>query len=230
MQLIDPKDPTIILQKTTHLHILLFSKALLSVSQPTLMALPMNFPSLHQELESSLLPLIMTNIASSPMLMEIRTPRSQSKQAVKPLQTCNFDEPDWVHHSPAELWHYDQSQMYHIAHNPTKIPFSLAIRLIPVYTITSFDNTVYQAWALPHLNDALRDPVIDGPPDARTTVFILCHHCAPLTSDHVKRTREAFCSLKQPHNKVATSYLNCICILTRDCYHAGIPNINAKLI
>jgi hypothetical protein len=79
VQLIDPKDPTSILPKNYPLHMLLSSKALLSVAQPTLMALPLNLPSLHQELESSLLPLIITNIPSSPMLMEIPTPRSQSR-------------------------------------------------------------------------------------------------------------------------------------------------------
>jgi hypothetical protein len=81
-----------------------------------------------------------------------------------------------------------------------------------------------------NISEPCKKHVIDGAPDAITTVFTLCHHCALLTPDRVKRTREAFCSLKQPHNKDATSYLNCICILTRDCYHTGIPNINAKLI
>jgi hypothetical protein len=52
--------------------------------------------------------------------------------------------------------------------------------------------------------------IIDGPPDARTTILTLRRHCAPLTPDHVERTRKAFCSIKQPHHEVATSYLNCI--------------------
>ncbi|KAI2492909.1 hypothetical protein MHU86_21623 [Fragilaria crotonensis] len=41
---------------------------------------------------------------------------------------------------------------------------------------------------------------------------------------------KAFCSIKQPHHEVATSYLNRIRLLTRDCYHAGIPNTDAELI
>ncbi len=57
-----------------------------------------------------------------------------------------------------------------------------------------------------------------------------CKNRAPLTPDHVDRTRKAFCSIKQPHNEVATSYLNRIRVLTRDCYHAGIPNTDAELI
>ncbi|KAI2491440.1 hypothetical protein MHU86_23130 [Fragilaria crotonensis] len=67
-------------------------------------------------------------------------------------------------------------------------------------------------------------------PHARTAILTLRRHCAPLTPDHVERTREAFCSIKQPHHEVATSYLNRIRILTRDCYHAGIPNTDAELI
>ena len=58
----------------------------------------------------------------------------------------------------------------------------------------------------------------------------LRRHCAPLTPDHVERTREAFYSLKQLHQEVATSYLNCISVLTRDCYHAGIPNSDSDLL
>ncbi|KAI2500358.1 hypothetical protein MHU86_14101 [Fragilaria crotonensis] len=65
---------------------------------------------------------------------------------------------------------------------------------------------------------------------ARTAILTLRRHCAPLTPDHVERTREAFCSIKQPHHEVATSYLNRIRLLTRDCYHAGIPNTDAELI
>ncbi|KAI2505925.1 Mitochondrial protein [Fragilaria crotonensis] len=78
--------------------------------------------------------------------------------------------------------------------------------------------------------DPCQKHIIDGPPDARTAILTLRRHCAPLTPDHVERTREAFCSIKQPHHEVATSYLNRIRILTRDCYHAGIPNTDAELI
>ncbi|KAI2491247.1 NB-ARC domain [Fragilaria crotonensis] len=75
--------------------------------------------------------------------------------------------------------------------------------------------------------DPCQKHIIDGPPDARTAILTLRRHCAPLTPE---RTREAFCSIKQPHHEVATSYLNRIRILTRDCYHAGIPNTDAELI
>ena len=81
-----------------------------------------------------------------------------------------------------------------------------------------------------NVSDPCQKHIIDGLPDARTAILTLRRHCAPLTPDHVERTREAFCAIKQPHHEVATSYLNRIRILTRDCYHAGIPNSDAELI
>ncbi|KAI2501848.1 Reverse transcriptase (RNA-dependent DNA polymerase) [Fragilaria crotonensis] len=78
--------------------------------------------------------------------------------------------------------------------------------------------------------DPCQKHIIDGPPDARTASLTLRRHCAPLTPDHVEPTRKAFCSIKQPHHEVATSYLNRIRLLTRNCYHAGIPNTDAELI
>ena len=81
-----------------------------------------------------------------------------------------------------------------------------------------------------HVTEQCQKHIIDGPPDFRTALFTLRRHCAPLTPDHVERTREAFYSLKQLHQEVATSYLNRIRVLTRDCYHAGIPNSDADLI
>ena len=81
-----------------------------------------------------------------------------------------------------------------------------------------------------NVTDPCQKHIIDGPSDFRTAIFTLRRHCAPLTSDHIERTRQAFFSLKQQHQEVATSYLNRIRILTRDCYHAGIPNSDIDLI
>ncbi|KAI2496596.1 hypothetical protein MHU86_17924 [Fragilaria crotonensis] len=58
----------------------------------------------------------------------------------------------------------------------------------------------------------------------------LRRHCAPLTQDHIERTRESFYSIKQGHQEVATSFLNRIRTLSRDCYHAGITNTDADII
>ena len=81
-----------------------------------------------------------------------------------------------------------------------------------------------------NVNDPCQKHIIDGPPDARTAILTLRRHCAPLTADHIERTREAFQSVKQGHQEVATSYLNRIRVLTCDCYHAGIPNTDAEII
>jgi hypothetical protein len=81
-----------------------------------------------------------------------------------------------------------------------------------------------------NISDPCQKHIIDCPPDARTAILTLQRHCAPLTQDHVERMRDAFCSNKQGHPEVATSYLNCIRMLTRDCYHAGIPNTDAETI
>ena len=50
--------------------------------------------------------------------------------------------------------------MYYVARNPQMVPFSLAIRMIPVFTTGPTERSIYEAWALSHLNDALRDPEI----------------------------------------------------------------------
>ncbi|KAI2508425.1 hypothetical protein MHU86_5952 [Fragilaria crotonensis] len=93
-----------------------------------------------------------------------------------------------------------------------------------------FIGTAIYNLIITHVCDPCQKHIIDGPPDTRTAIFALRQHCAPLTPDHVERTREAFYSIKQGHNEVATSYLNRIRVLTRDCYHAGIPNTDAELI
>ncbi|KAI2489630.1 hypothetical protein MHU86_24961 [Fragilaria crotonensis] len=50
------------------------------------------------------------------------------------------------------------------------------------------------------------------------------HPCITLNA------RESFYSIKQGHQEVATSYLNRIRTLSRDCYHAGITNTDADII
>ena len=81
-----------------------------------------------------------------------------------------------------------------------------------------------------NITEQCQKHIIDLPPDFRTAIMTLRRHCAPLTPDHIERTRESFYSLKQQNQEVATSYLNRIRILTRDCYHAGIPNSDTDLI
>jgi hypothetical protein len=81
-----------------------------------------------------------------------------------------------------------------------------------------------------NISDPCQKHIIDCPPDARAAILTLRRHCAPITQDHVERTRNAFCSIKQGYQEVATSYLNRIGIIKRKCYHAGIPNTDTEVI
>ena len=81
-----------------------------------------------------------------------------------------------------------------------------------------------------NVSDPCRKHIVDCPPDAQTAILTFRRHCTPLTPDQVEGTCKPFCSIKRPHHKVATFYLNHIRVLTRDCYHAGIPNTEAELI
>ncbi|KAI2492225.1 hypothetical protein MHU86_22319 [Fragilaria crotonensis] len=391
VQLLHPKDPTgIIRENYPPTNVVIFqgsplqaptycfgSPTEIAIPTPTTGAFPIN-------LDHSGDPIIVNNI-SGEAYNRSTVQRLFRTQTAKPIHPDQVNDPDWIPRHTADLRRHPDADLYHVACDPKRIPFSLAVRLIPVYTTGPSGQTIYQAWALPHLNNALRDPelqlfnnflsyyhtakenhpefpfidlmgsdspvpnydhdseeepkhiqhtspdaltsstrtdftyppiedltktllkyaknanlrklayptdlqarrrhfntfidnlrivcnispwtrqvfdlwpkqvsyshpfvgtaiynliftnvcdpcqkhIIDGPPDARTAILTLRRHCAPLTPDHVERTREAFCSIKQPHHEVATSYLNRIRLLTRDCYHAGIPNSDAELI
>ncbi|KAI2494848.1 hypothetical protein MHU86_19690 [Fragilaria crotonensis] len=334
-QLVNPKDPTGILPGTILL--------------PTLSSRAGIFPTTFNHDQQP----IISNRDGEPY-NRLSVQALFKAQLAKPILSYHIGDPDWIPTSAANLRRHPDSSKYHVARDPKTVPFSLAIRMIPVFTTGPLEESIYQAWALPHLIDALRDPeiqlfnnhlsyyynekeshpefpfidqmgpdspfsangyndltktllkyaknanlrklayptdlqarrrhfntfidnlrivcnispwtrqvfdlwpkqvsyshpfvgtalynliftnvcdpcqkhIIDGPPDARTAILTLRRHCAPLTPDHVERTR-SFCSIKQPHHEVATSYLNRIRILTRDCYHAGIPNTDAELI
>ncbi|KAI2496515.1 hypothetical protein MHU86_18008 [Fragilaria crotonensis] len=148
--------------------------------------------------------------------------------------------------------------------------------MIPVFTTGPLEESIYQAWALPHLIDALRDPEIqlfnnhlsyyynekeshpefpfidqmgpdspfsaNGYNDLTKTLLKyaknanlrklayptdLRHAAAILTPSSTTFELFATFPVDAP---IATSYLNRIRILTRDCYHAGIPNTDAELI
>ncbi|KAI2513990.1 hypothetical protein MHU86_374 [Fragilaria crotonensis] len=76
----------------------------------------------------------------------------------KPIHPDQVNDPDWIPRHTADLRRHPDADLYHVACDPKRIPFSLAVRLIPVYTTGPSGQTIYQAWALPHLNNALRDP------------------------------------------------------------------------
>ncbi len=108
------------------------------------------------------------------------------------------------------------------------------LSLWPLVQINSYSHpcmgTAIYNLIFPNICDPCQKHIIDCPPDARTAIFTLRRHCALLTQDHIDRKRESFCSIKQGHQEVATSYLNRICTLSHDCYHAGIPSTDAELI
>ncbi|KAI2496409.1 hypothetical protein MHU86_18088 [Fragilaria crotonensis] len=81
-------------------------------------------------------------------------------QLAKPILSYHIGDPDWIPTSAANLRRHPDSSKYHVARDPKAVPFSLAIRMIPVFTTGPLEESIYQAWALPHLIDALRDPEI----------------------------------------------------------------------
>ncbi|KAI2513177.1 hypothetical protein MHU86_1215 [Fragilaria crotonensis] len=81
-------------------------------------------------------------------------------QLAKPILSYHIGDPDWIPTSAANLRRHPDSSKYHVARDPKTVPFSLAIRMIPVFTTGPLEESIYQAWALPHLIDALRDPEI----------------------------------------------------------------------
>ncbi|KAI2494087.1 hypothetical protein MHU86_20446 [Fragilaria crotonensis] len=146
VQLIDPKDPTGILPKNCPpSHGVIFQGSPLcgptySYGSPTEMAIPTARAGIFPvTLDHDQQPIIIDPDGNPYTKESVKS--LFYKQAAKPLQTYNLDDPDWIQHNPAELWRNEHSQMYHIARDPTKIPFSLAIRLIPVYTISHLETT-----------------------------------------------------------------------------------------
>ncbi len=75
-----------------------------------------------------------------------------------------------------------------------------------------------------NISDPCQKHTIDFLSDARTAILTLKRYFAPFTQDHIVCTHKAFCSIEQGHQEVAKSYLNCIKMLMRVTYHAGIPN------
>jgi len=79
-------------------------------------------------------------------------------QHARPILAHHIGDPDWMPRTAADLRRNVDFDMYHVARDPKRVPFSLAVRMIPVYTTDRNKHSVYQGWALPHLNDTLRDP------------------------------------------------------------------------
>ncbi|KAI2508283.1 hypothetical protein MHU86_6088 [Fragilaria crotonensis] len=103
-------------------------------------------------------PLILQELISMNRFDSLSIQRLFRTQTAKPIHPDQVNDPDWIPRHTADLRRHPDADLYHVACDPKRIPFSLAVRLIPVYTTGPSGQTIYQAWALPHLNNALRDP------------------------------------------------------------------------
>ena len=53
---------------------------------------------------------------------------------------------------------------------------------------------------------------------------------APLTPEHIERTKDHFMQLKQGHNEVASSYFHRIALANKSCFHCGIYHTDYELV
>ncbi|KAI2514023.1 hypothetical protein MHU86_407 [Fragilaria crotonensis] len=163
VQLLHPKDPTgIIRENYPPTNVVIFqgsplqaptycfgSPTEIAIPTPTTGAFPIN-------LDHSGDPIIVNNI-SGEAYNRSTVQRLFRTQTAKPIHPDQVNDPDWIPRHTADLRRHPDADLYHVACDPKRIPFSLAVRLIPVYTTGPSGQTIYQAWALPHLNNALRD-------------------------------------------------------------------------
>ncbi|KAI2509901.1 hypothetical protein MHU86_4466 [Fragilaria crotonensis] len=61
-------------------------------------------------------------------------------QLAKPILSYHIGDPDWIPTSAANLRRHPDSSKYHVARDPKTVPFSLAIRMIPVFTTGPLEN------------------------------------------------------------------------------------------
>ncbi len=72
--------------------------------------------------------------------------------------SSNYEANPWIcPNNPSQLWR-QSNPVHHVVDDPTTIPLAIATRLIQVITTKRGSNSVYRAWALPHLENALINP------------------------------------------------------------------------
>jgi hypothetical protein len=73
--------------------------------------------------------------------------------------TATYEANQWAcPDNPSRLWR-QSNPVYHVVDDPNTIPLDLATRLIQVITTSKHgSDSVYRAWALPHLENALHSP------------------------------------------------------------------------
>ena len=78
-------------------------------------------------------------------------------QACIPM-TATYEANEWTcPDTPSQLWR-QSNPVHHVVDDPNTIPLDLATRLIQVITTKRGSDSVYRAWALPHLENALHHP------------------------------------------------------------------------
>ena len=72
--------------------------------------------------------------------------------------TATYEANEWTcPDTPSQLWR-QSNPVHHVVDDPNTIPLDLATRLIQVITTKRGSDSVYRAWALPHLENALHHP------------------------------------------------------------------------
>jgi hypothetical protein len=78
-------------------------------------------------------------------------------QACIPM-TATYEGNQWAcPNNPSQLWR-QSNPVHHVVNDPNTISLDLATRLIPVITTKRGSDSVYSAWALPHLENSLNHP------------------------------------------------------------------------
>ena len=72
--------------------------------------------------------------------------------------TATYEANQWAcPNNPSQLWR-QSNPVHHVVNDPYTIPLDLATRFIQVITTRRGSDSVYRAWALPHLDNALQKP------------------------------------------------------------------------
>jgi hypothetical protein len=90
--------------------------------------------------------------------------------------TATYEANEWTcPDTPSQLWR-QSNPVHHVVDDPNTIPLDLATRLIQVITTKRGSDSVYRAWALPHLENALHHPTDQMTPHNRFSFFWQQHN------------------------------------------------------
>ena len=127
-----------------------------SFASPTELALPQpgahTFPIIRNEYGNNIICNPVNNAPYDSTTVQILF----TQQPAVPMSTFLQMNPAAIPLSANDYRFNNKYAIHHIASDPKCIPFSLAMRLVQVYTIKPPSKRVYRAWALPHAEDALQ--------------------------------------------------------------------------